>query len=95
MILGRHEKQPDERESYTLNYEDALNEGDYLPDGAGVLKSVEPVGLVVDQITTITPRVRFFAAGGDSGVKYKASFLVTSADGRVFEDEVTITVKEL
>lgn len=95
MILGRYDKQPSEQESYTLNYEDALADGDYLQANAAMLKSVEPVGLVIDRIATFTPRVRFFASGGTDGTKYKASFVTTSADGRVFEDEVYITVKEL
>ena len=94
MRLGNYEQQPRERESYTMNYEDALSTGDYLPDNAAVLQSVEPADLVVDQITTISPRVRFFASGGTDKTTYLLTFLVTSADGRTFEDEVQIKVKE-
>lgn len=97
MILGNYEQQSGERESYTLNYEDALAGTDYLPDDptTAVLKSVEPPDLVVDQITPLTPRVKFFASGGTSGTKYKLTFVVNSAAGRRFEDEVFIRVKDI
>lgn len=95
MKLGTYTQQSGERESYTITYEDSLLTGDYLPVNAAVLKSVVPVGLIVNQVTTITPRVRFFANGGVDGTTYKVTFDVTSADGRVFEDEVFIKVKDI
>jgi hypothetical protein len=94
MKLGTFQKQPGERESFTITYEDALLAGDNV--ATAVLKSISPVGtLIVDQVTVIDPRVRFWAEFGDTGVNYKITFTVTTEDGRRFEDEVTIKVKEL
>ena len=92
MKLGTKIKQPGERRSYTINYEDAITSDDTIL--TAVLKSTPPVELVVDQITVISPRVRFFVAGGTDGVNYKLTFTVTTNDGLTFEDEVTIKVKE-
>lgn len=94
MKLGTVQKQPGERESFTLTYEDTLHPGDNVK--TATLKSITPVGsLVIDQITVIDPRVRFWAEFGDDKVNYKATFVVTTEDGRRFEDEVVIKVKEL
>lgn len=92
MKLGTVEKQPGETESYTLDYEDDLSVGDNVQTAE--LISVTPEGLTVSQIFVIDPRVRFFASGGSTGTSYKATFKVTTADGRILEDEVIIRVKE-
>jgi hypothetical protein len=92
MKLGTKTKQPGERRSYTINYIDAITSDDLVMTAA--LKTTPPSELVVDQITVISPRVRFFVAGGTDGVSYKLTFVVTTNDGVTFEDEVTIKVKE-
>lgn len=94
MRLGQFEKQPSERESYTITYEDDLTDGDNVD--TAVVKSIAPSGeLTIDQTAVIDPRVRFWAVGGVDGTNYKVTFTVTTADGRILEDEVLIRVKEL
>lgn len=94
MKLGTFTKQPGERESYSITYADALLVGDNVK--TATLKNISPVGtLVIDTISVIDPRVKFWAEFGDTGVSYKATFVVTTEDGRRFEDEVIIKVKEL
>jgi hypothetical protein len=93
MKLGQVTKQPRETESYTLEYEADLNIGGEL---IGVtVSSVEPAGLIINPAFVVDSRVRFYARGGDDGVTYKTTFTVTTADGRILEDEVNIKVKEL
>jgi len=92
MKLGTKTKQPGERRSYTINYIDAITSDDTVM--TATLKTAPPVELVVDQITVISPRVRFFVAGGTDGMSYKLTFVVVTNDGLTFEDEVTIKVKE-
>lgn len=92
MKVGTCTKQPGERESYSITYEDALNTGDAVL--TAVLKSLAPVGLAIDQITVVSPRVKFWISLGTDKTNYRATFTVTTKDGRVFEDEVTIKVKE-
>lgn len=93
MKLGTYIKQPSERESFSITYEDDLTEGDNVD--TAVVKSIVPTGeLIIDQIAVVDPRVRFWATGGTADSNYKVTFTVTTADGRILEDEVTIKVKE-
>lgn len=92
MRLGTFEKQPGERRSYTITYEDVLHAGDNLK--SVTLKSVVPEGLVVDQVTNLDPRLRFYADEGVDKTNYKLTFVILTEDGERFEDEVVIKVKE-
>lgn len=92
MKLGTVTKQPAERFSYTIDYSEALTQDDNITT---VSASVAPVGLLVDNVGAYDPVVRFWAAGGESGVTYKVTVTVTTDDGRVFQDEVTFKIKEV
>ena len=93
MKLGTFTKQPGERESYTITYEDDLTDGDNVQTATA---SVSPIGgLAVEQVFVIDPRVRFFVEGGVSGESYKVTVVVNTADGRRLEDEVIIKIKEI
>jgi hypothetical protein len=91
--LGQVTKQPGETETYTITYEDDLTVGDNVL--TATMLSVAPTGLVISNIFVVDPRVRFAASGGVTGTTYKVTFRVTTEDGRILEDEVTIKVKEL
>lgn len=94
MKLGTVTQQPQERLSYSVNYADALTDGDNLKlDGVTAL--VSPAGLLVDEVTVIDPRVRFYASGGTSGVTYKVTLSVETDEGRRFQDELIFKVKEI
>lgn len=93
MKLGTFQKQPRERRSYSITYEDALAPGDNLRK-VEVL-SVTPADLIVDQVTLLDPRVKLFADAGTDGTTYRIELLVTTEDGQTFEDEFTIKVKEI
>lgn len=97
MKMGTVGKQPGERESFSLYYGDTLLAGDNVKTAS--LKSIFPANttLIIDQITVIeaTARVRFWAEFGEDQTNYKLTFIVTSEDGRRFEDEVILKVKEL
>lgn len=85
-------KQPIERFSYTINYADVLTVGDNIDTATA---SVSPSGLVIEDVGVYDPRVKFWASGGTDGVSYKVTVTANTADGRVFQDEVTIKVKEI
>jgi hypothetical protein len=90
--LGTYEKQPRERESYTIEYDDDLTSGDSI---ASAVAEVQPTGgMVIDDVHTFPNRVRFWAAGGTDKTTYKVTIIATTDDGRVLEDEVTIRVKD-
>jgi hypothetical protein len=92
MKLGTIVQQPSERRTYTITYEDSLTAGDNLK--TAVVKSIAPDGLVVDQVTLLDPRVRFFVSGGVDQTSYKVTFTVATEDSQVFEDEITVKIKE-
>lgn len=99
MKLGTITQQPGERISYALQFADALSPDDRIV--SGTVKAITPVGtvagpaLVVDQLTAIDTRLRFWVSGGVHLGVYKVTFTTTSNDGDIFEDEVTVKVKEL
>lgn len=92
MNLGTVDKQPAERQSYTVNYQDALTEGDNV---VSATVTVAPSGLTVDTIAVYDPRVRFFVAGGLSGITYKIQVTTTTEEMRVFQDEIYFKVREI
>lgn len=92
MKLGSASKQPTEKFSYTIDYTDALTLGDNVQTATA---TVSPTGLTIDNIGCYDPRVKFWCSGGTDGISYKVTVTVNTADGRVFQDEVTIKIKEL
>lgn len=92
MKLGTINKQPAERFSYTVDYSEALTAGDNIESATA---TVSPLGLTIDNVGAYDPRVKFWASGGSDGVSYKVSLTVLSADGRVFQDEIILKVKEI
>jgi hypothetical protein len=92
MKLGTVTQQPTERLSYTINYSDALTEGDNVESA---FATVSPTGLTVEDVSPLDPKVRFWVNGGTSGVVYKVTITVNTADGRIFQDEVIFRIKEI
>lgn len=92
MRLGTVTQQPTERLSYTITYEDALTDGDNVHTA---MATVSPVGLVVDNVGVFDPRVKFWVTGGESGVSYQVTLTVYTDDGRIFQDEVVVKVREI
>lgn len=92
MKLGTVTQQPIERFSYTINYAPSLTDGDNVQSATA---TVSPAGLTVDNVAVYDPRVKFWVTGGVSGTTYKVTITMNSADGRVFQDEVTFKIKEV
>lgn len=92
MILGRYDKQPEEIETYSINYSDDLTAGDGIQDCA---ISVSPAGLQTDYVIVDGDRVRITATGGDDGMKYKITVTANTEDGRRLQDEFFIKVKDI
>ena len=92
MRLGTVRQQPNERLSYSVTYEDVLTDNDNV---SAATASVDPVGLTVDNVSVIDPRVRFWVTGGVSGTRYKVTLSVDTDDGRHYEDEIMFLIREL
>lgn len=92
MKLGTVTQQPAERLSYTIDYSQFLTDGDNVQTATA---AVSPVGLTVDTVSVLDPRVRFFVEGGTTGVRYKVTINVETADGRQLQDELIFKIKEI
>lgn len=92
MKIATITQQPAEKFSYTLDYSEALTIGDNVKTATAV---VVPEGLIVDNVGVYDPRVKFWISGGINGTSYKLTLTVNSEDGRVFQDEFVVKIKEL
>lgn len=93
MKVGSFTKQPGEKISNSVLYEDALDVGDYLDTVVSCVAA--PAGLTVFAGLASNDRVRVWYEGGTDGVTYKVTVTVTTHQGERFEDEVTCKVKEI
>lgn len=92
MKLGTVTQQPTERLSYTINYADSLTDGDNMESATA---TVSPPGLTVDNVSALDPRVKLWVTGGVPGTRYKVTVTANTADGRIFQDELTFNIKEI
>lgn len=92
MKLGTVTQQPTERQSYTIDYSEALTDGDNVETAWA---TVSPEGLIVENVSPIDPKVRLWVTGGVSGTSYKVTVTTNTADGRIFQDELIFKIKDL
>lgn len=92
MNLGNFTKQPVEVKDYDIDYSEWLTTGDNV-ESATV--EVAPTGLTIEATYINDPRIKVWVAGGTDGTQYKLTVTMTSADGRVKQDEFKIRVKEV
>lgn len=93
MRLGVVQQQPAERLSYTISYKDALTTADNVESA---IAEVDPEGsLVVDALVVNDPEVRIWVSGGVHNARYKVSVTTTTADGRIFQDELVFAIREI
>ena len=92
MKLATITKQPIEKFSYTINYAEAITDGDNVES---VTVTSSPDGLTISNVGVYDPRVKFWVADGTNGVAYKVTITTYTADGRIFQDEVIFKIKEV
>lgn len=93
MKVGTFTKQPGERISNSILYDDALDVGDYLETVDSCAAS--PAGLLVNAGLSDDKRLRVWHEGGEDGVSYTVTVVVTTHTGERFEDEIICKVKEI
>ena len=92
MNLGNFNKQPVEVKDYDIDYSEWLTEGDNVHSATVV---VSPIGLSVDSVFINDPRVKVWLSGGTDGTQYKLTVTMTTADGRVKQDEFKLKCKDV
>jgi hypothetical protein len=91
MRLGTASQQPNEKISYTVEYADVLDQ-DRIANAGAV---ASPDGLTVTNVGPYDSRVKFWVTGGVDGTTYKITVTMNTNDGRVFQDEILMKIKEL
>lgn len=91
MNLGTFTKQPVEVKDYDLDYSEWLVAADTV-EAAEV--TVEPAGLTVGSVFTHDTKVKVWLSAGSDGAVYKLTVTMTTADGRVKQDEFKVKVKD-
>jgi len=91
MRLGTTTQQPNERKSYSIVYDDALDEGDSV--SLVELCIAEPDDMSVSPVLATDSRVRVWCEGGTTGETYKVTVRVLTAGGEKLEDELFIRVR--
>lgn len=92
MNLGSYSKQPVEVLDYDIDYSQWLTAGDNVES---VTVGIAPPGLVLESTFINDPRVKLWLSGGENGARYKLTVTMTSADGRVKQDEFNLKVKDI
>lgn len=99
MILGHKKKQPREVRRFKISYERWLSEGEIITDVTSevdVTTGTSPLvvdTLIIDPVTEDS--ITFYVKDGDDGETYKVTFITTTNDDRIVEDEVEIRVEEV
>ena len=102
MILGTMNKQPADRYDYDIDYSEWLTDKDNVESVAvtvfpdeGLLDPVPADRLNILSVTVIDPFVKLWIDGGRNGVTYKVTLTMTTADGRIKQDEFKLKVKDI
>jgi hypothetical protein len=90
MILGTFIKQPSDTMDYDIDYTDWLTTGDNVSS----VVITKDTGITVDSSFINDPRVKIWLSGGTAGTTYKVTCTMTSADGRIRQDEFKVKVRE-
>lgn len=93
-LLGSYVKQPAEVESYTISYEEDLDDSDVVETSVVSITPVTDPPLEADSLGVDDPRVRVLISGGVNGTTYKVTLTTTTSSGRVLQDEFKLRVKD-
>lgn len=89
-VLATYNKQPGEKESYSIDYSDDLEEDDFI---SLAVTTVSDPALLIDATVCTSTIVKMWIEGGVDGVKYKVTVMATTNAGRILQDEYYIKVK--
>lgn len=91
MLISTERKQPNERTDYNIDYSQWLRDGDTIADFSLIADdpSLDVDGLIVGKT------LNMWVSGGLDGATYKITITVTTAQGRIKEDEFKVKVKEI
>lgn len=90
-VIATFTKQPIDRLDYDFDYSKFLANTDVVETAEFI---VEPEGLYIDAEIVEPTFTKVWVHGGVAGTVYKISCTVTTAHGRVKQDEIKVRVRE-
>lgn len=90
-IVLKTSKQPAEVQDYDIDFSPYL---DAMTDTITSASVTAETGISLDAHSHTAKVVKFWLSGGEVGQKYKITVRITTAGGRVKEDEAVLSVKE-
>lgn len=91
MLISTEKKQSIERTDYNIDYSHWLTGDDSI---SSYTVTANDDALVVEGLV-IDKTINLWVSGGIDGVTYKITITVTTAQGRIKEDEFKIKVKDI
>lgn len=91
MILATFIKQPPEVLAYDVDFRPWLTA---LTDTASSVVVSVPAGITKDSHSMTDGVVTIWLSGGTAGASYKIDLTITTAQGRVKEDQIVIKIKD-
>jgi hypothetical protein len=88
----RFSKQPAENLDYEFDWIDWMPEGDSI---VSFTVSVSPSGLILGNQSNTPTSVRQFVSSGMDGTDYTITCRITTNQGRIDEEEITLLVREV
>lgn len=93
MILGTFIKQPADTMDYDINYSEWLTFNDNVQEAAILIEGSDSTLIKVSHFIN-DPVIKIWLSGGTAGITYKVTCTMTSADGRIRQDEFKMKIKE-
>jgi hypothetical protein len=93
-VLATYTQNPGAKESYSIDYSDDLEEGDFISTLTPPVVTVSDPALIADATVCVDTIVKMWFQGGVVGTKYLITVTSTTNDGRILVDEFYIKVKD-
>jgi hypothetical protein len=90
-VIGSFTQQPADRLDYDVDYSDWLQAGDSV---LSTVVTVAPTGLDVTGLL-IGKKVKVWVSSGADLTKYKVTITTTTTLGRVKQDELKVSIKDV
>ena len=91
-VIASYTQQPADNLDYDIDYGEWLSNADSL---LSATVAVAPAGLTVQSPLVVGERVKLWVSGGTSGTKYKVTVTTTTTLGRIKQDEIKFSVKDI
>jgi hypothetical protein len=90
-VIGSFTQQPADKLDYDVDYSEWLQTGDSV---LSTVVTASPSGLTLSDLI-VGSKVKVWVSGGVNLTKYKITVTTTTALGRIKQDELKVSIKEI